>query len=117
MQGAGAGQGMMQGAGAGQGMMQGAGAGQGMMQGAGAGRMSAPGGAGFQGKTGEGTGGNGQIEHNGPLLAEQQIQKIQEIDRTDFVIQFVWIPTLEKDRKDVDPRPAVVEDTNAASKQ
>lgn len=62
-------------------------------------------------------GGVGGVGTTGPLLAETEMKEIKMIDRTDFVVQFVWIPTLEDDRKDVDPRPAVVEGTDAAVKK
>ena len=38
------------------------------------------------------------------MLAGEEREKVQRIGRTDFVVQFIWIPTLEKDRKTVDPR-------------
>ena len=87
--------------------------GQGMMAGGGSGPPGASGGypgasGGYPGASGQG-GGAGQITMSGPLLAEETKEKIQVIDRTDFVVQFVWIPTLEKDRKEVDPRPDVEE--------
>jgi hypothetical protein len=69
-----------------------------------------PGGAG-------GIAGADQIGLKGPLLAEQQREKIQEITRTDFVVQFIWLPTLEKDRKAEDPRPPVPEGADAAAKK
>jgi hypothetical protein len=34
-----------------------------------------------------------------------------------FVVQFVWIPTLEKDRPSTDPRPPVTEEEAAATKK
>ena len=94
------------------------GGGQGMLQGAGSGSpgMGGGGASGFPGMGG-GAAGGGQIGQGGPLLAEQQKEKIQMIDRTDFVVQFVWLPTLEKDRKETDPRPPVAEDADAADKK
>jgi type IV pilus assembly protein PilM len=52
----------------------------------------------------------------GPLLAESEKEKIQIIDKTNFVVQFIWIPTLDKPelRPDVDPRATVVEETTTA---
>ena len=79
--------------------------------------MPGGGSGGYPGISGGGVDGAGQIGLNGPLLAEQQKEKIQIIDRTDFVIQFVWIPTLEKNRKEVDPRPLVAEGTDTAKKK
>jgi len=67
--------------------------------------------------TGGGAAGTNQIGLSGPLLEEQQKEKIQFIDRTDFVVQFVWIPTLEKARKLTDPRPPVAEGADTASKK
>ena len=58
-----------------------------------------------------------QVALKGPLLAGDEKQKIRIIDRTDFVVQFVWIPTLEKDRPSTDPRPPVTEEEAAASKK
>ena len=75
------------------------------------------GGGGYPGMTGGGAAGTNQIGLSGPLLEEQQKEKIQFIDRTDFVVQFVWIPTLEKARKLTDPRPPVAEGADTASKK
>ena len=86
------------------------------MPGGGAG-MRGGGAGGYPGMSGGGAGGAGQIGLSGPLLAEQQKLKVEVIDRTDFVVQFVWLPTLEKGRKDVDPRPPVAEDADAAKKK
>ncbi len=43
----------------------------------------------------------------GPLFKQTEKQEIKLIDRTDFVVQFIWIPTLERDRKNLDPRAAL----------
>lgn len=101
-------------AGAGGGAL-GMGGGKGMLAGAG----GYPGGAGGAGGAGGYLGGaadGSQIASKGPFLAGDEKQKIRFIDRTDFVVQFVWIPTLEKDRKDADPRPPVSESEAAAKK-
>ena len=42
-----------------------------------------------------------------PLLQEKELKEIEIVDRTDFVVQFIWIPTLEKARTAEDPRPLV----------
>ncbi len=83
------------------------------------------GGAGYPGEAGGNPGMNGgarggaangdQIALKGPLLAGDEKQKVRIIDRTDFVVQFVWIPTLEKDRPSTDPRPPVTEEEAAAA--
>ena len=62
-------------------------------------------------------GGVGAIGTTGPLLVETELKEIVLVDRTDFVVQFVWIPTLEDERQDVDPRPAVVDGTDADAKE
>ena len=40
----------------------------------------------------------------GPIFKEQDKAQIRLIDRTDFVVQFIWVPTIERDRKVLDPR-------------
>ncbi len=45
----------------------------------------------------------------GPVFAEQEKKEIQQIERTDFVVQFIWTRTLERDRKPEDPRKATAE--------
>jgi len=101
--------------------MTGAGAGGslGMPGGGAGGSLGMPGGGagGYPGMAGGGVDGAGQIGRNGPMLAEQQKEKVQIIDRTDFVVQFVWIPTLEKIRKEVDPRPQVAEGADTSKKK
>ncbi|MFO1004018.1 MAG: type IV pilus assembly protein PilM [Planctomycetaceae bacterium] len=47
----------------------------------------------------------------GPLFKEAEKKELKVIDRTDFIVQFVWKPTVERDRKDADPR--VPESTGA----
>jgi hypothetical protein len=42
-------------------------------------------------------------------------QAIQTLSRTDFVVQFVWIPTIERDRKDADPRTPPADATDPAA--
>jgi hypothetical protein len=40
----------------------------------------------------------------GPIFKEAEKKELKVIDRTDFVVQFIWTPTVERDRKDTDPR-------------
>jgi hypothetical protein len=51
----------------------------------------------------------------GPVFQQQEQKEIQILDRTDFVVQFIWTPTIERDRKPEDPRAAAATDPNAAS--
>ncbi len=88
----------------------------GMSGGASGARGRGAGAAGFPGAAGEIAGAD-QIGLKGPVLAEQQKEKIQTITRTDFVVQFIWLPTLEKDRKAEDPRPPVSEVADQAAKK
>ena len=68
---------------------------------------------GFPGAVG-GIPGIGRPELKGPLLADSEKERILVIDRTDFVVQFVWIPTLEKARLPADPRSAIAAEGAAA---
>lgn len=43
---------------------------------------------------------------NGPVFKESEKEAGKVIDRSDFVVQFIWIPTIERDRKSEDPRVA-----------
>jgi type IV pilus assembly protein PilM len=82
------------------------------------GGSGSPGGSGGYPGMNNGAAENGnQIAMKGPLLAEDEKEKIRIIDRTDFVVQFVWIPTLEKDRPSTDPRPLVTEEEAAKNKK
>lgn len=45
----------------------------------------------------------------GPVFAEKEQKEVRMIDRTDFVVQFIWTRTLERDRKAEDPRKATAE--------
>jgi len=109
----------MTGAGAGGSLGMPGGGSLGMPGGGAGGSLGMPGGGagGYPGMAGGGVDGAGQIGRNGPMLAEQQKEKVQIIDRTDFVVQFVWIPTLEKIRKEVDPRPQVAEGADTSKKK
>jgi hypothetical protein len=49
-------------------------------------------------------GGNPVSGAGGPVFEEKAQQAIQTLSRTDFVVQFIWTPTITRDRKDVDPR-------------
>ncbi len=42
----------------------------------------------------------------GPMFKGKEKKEVKELDRTDFVVQFIWIPTIERDRKEKDPRVA-----------
>lgn len=50
----------------------------------------------------------------GVLLAGEERAEIQQIGRTEFVVQFIWIPTLADDRKPEDPRQPVAATDGAA---
>ena len=51
----------------------------------------------------------------GPVFKEAEKKELKVIDRTDFVVQFIWTPTVERDRKDVDPRAPVSTGTEEAA--
>ncbi len=51
----------------------------------------------------------------GPVFKKAEKQATKVIDRTDFVVQFIWIPTVERDRKDADPRAPVSAGTEGAA--
>ena len=57
--------------------------------------------------------GAGQVPGGkGPVFKKAEKQAVKIVDRTDFIVQFVWVPTIERDRKEVDPRaPAPGEST------
>lgn len=49
--------------------------------------------------------GAGQVPGGkGPLFKKAEKRAVKIVDRTDFIVQFVWVPTIERDRKEVDPR-------------
>jgi len=49
--------------------------------------------------------GGGQIPGGkGLTFKKNEKQAVRIIDRTDFIVQFVWVPTIERDRKEVDSR-------------
>jgi type IV pilus assembly protein PilM len=74
------------------------------------------GGAGYAG--GPGGGGVGALPQvpgaKGPVFKQSEKQQIQTVTRTDFVVQFVWIPTLERDRKVLDPRAPATSEADAS---
>ena len=52
----------------------------------------------------------------GPIFRKAEKQAVKIVDRTDFIVQFVWVPTIERERKEVDPRaPAPGESTGDAA--
>ncbi|RLS34228.1 MAG: type IV pilus assembly protein PilM [Planctomycetota bacterium] len=52
----------------------------------------------------------------GPIFRKAEKQAVKIVDRTDFIVQFVWVPTIERQRKEVDPRaPAPGESTGDAA--
>jgi type IV pilus assembly protein PilM len=38
-----------------------------------------------------------------PMFEEKKRGEVREVERTDFVVQFIWVPTIERDRKAEDP--------------
>lgn len=50
----------------------------------------------------------------GPVFKDEELTEAKPIDRTDFIVQFIWIPTIERDRKEADPRAATSSDASAA---
>jgi hypothetical protein len=84
---------------------------------AGLGSAGYPGASGYPGAEGvgaypgaEGVGGvgTGQVPGGkGPIFKEAEKKELKVIDRTDFVVQFIWTPTVERDRKETDPRAPV----------
>jgi len=73
--------------------------------GSGAGMMG-PGKRGAPGAGGEGTGNdpNQLTGAQGPIFQQQEQKQLQVLDRSDFVVQFIWTPTVDRDRKPEDPR-------------
>lgn len=86
------------------GMAPGALGGPGMSGGPG-GLMAGP--DGYAGGPGGIPGANQPPGAKGPVFKKAEKQEIRDIDRTDFVVQFIWVPTIERDRKPVDPRAPV----------
>ena len=86
------------------------GMGGGMM---GPGRRGAPG----AGGDAAGTDPNQLTGAQGPIFQQQEQKQIQMLDRSDFVVQFIWTPTVERDRKPEDPRvtAAAATDPGAAA--
>lgn len=107
---------MMGGRNSGMGMAPG-GPGMGMMPGRSSMGMG-PGAAGMMGR-GPGLGAGtmpGVQGQQGPVFSEKEKKEIQIIDRTDFVVQFIWVPTIERERKAEDPRaPATTTGGTAGS--
>jgi len=50
----------------------------------------------------------------GPVFEQKGQQAIQTLSRTDFVVQFIWTPTIERDRKNADPRTPPADAANPA---
>ena len=75
----------------------------GMASGAG---MMGPGKRGAPGAGGEGSTNdpNQLTGAQGPIFQQQEQKQIQVLNRSDFVVQFIWTPTVERDRKPEDPR-------------
>jgi len=59
--------------------------------------------------------GVGRPGMGGPVLADSEKKNMQIIEQTDFVVQFVWIPTLGKDRSDKDTRALAADGTAAGT--
>jgi len=68
--------------------------------------MMGPGKRGAPGAGGEGTSNdpNQLTGSQGPIFQQQEQKQLQVLDRSDFVVQFIWTPTVERDRKPEDPR-------------
>jgi type IV pilus assembly protein PilM len=64
-----------------------------------------------------GVGAAGQVPGStGPVFKEAEKKELKVVDRTDFVVQFIWTPTVERGRKDADPRvPATTGAEGAAA--
>jgi hypothetical protein len=76
-------------------------------------------GAGKRGAPGAGGEGGAQDPNQltgaqGPIFQQQEQKQVLVLDRSDFVVQFIWIPTLEP-RQDVDPRAATAATTDPAA--
>lgn len=109
----------MMGGGASPGMLGGGMRGPGSMRGPGGksgGGMAGPGGMiGEAGAPGQAGGNTSEVSGTqGPIFQQQEQKEIQILDRTDFVVQFIWTPTIERDRKTEDPRAAAATDAAAA---
>ncbi|MFM7834966.1 MAG: hypothetical protein ACKPJD_24480, partial [Planctomycetaceae bacterium] len=117
-------------AGSGAGLAPGMGGGAGMMSGMGAGMRSGMGppgmgggaamGPGKRGAPGAGGGAAGTDPNQltgaqGPIFQQQEQKQIQILDRSDFVVQFIWSPTVERDRKPEDARVTAAAGTDAAA--
>jgi type IV pilus assembly protein PilM len=70
--------------------------------------MGGPGmgmGSGMMGPGMGGAGAGGGIgSGQGPMFKGKEKKEVKEVDRTDFIVQFIWIPTIERNRKEKDPR-------------
>jgi len=57
-----------------------------------------------------GPGGTQNPGGKGPTFRKAEKQAVRVLERTDFIVQFVWVPTIERDRTETDPRtPAASE--------
>ena len=91
------------------------GTGTGMGKGMGKGMGGYPGGSGgYPGGSGGVAGVPAIPGADGPKFKEAAKKEVKILDRTDFVVQFVWTPTLEKDRKNLDPRVTSTGSTDSA---
>ncbi len=61
----------------------------------------------FPGAEGPGAGPGQVAGGKGPIFKEAEKKELKVIERTDFVVQFIWVPTVERDRKETDPRAPV----------
>lgn len=62
-------------------------------------------GSGMMGPGMGGAGAGGGIgPGQGPMFKGKEKKEVKEVDRTDFIVQFIWIPTIERNRKEKDPR-------------
>ncbi len=76
----------------------------------GAGKRGAPGAGGERGAQDP----NQLTGAQGPIFQQQEQKQVLVLDRSDFVVQFIWIPTLEP-RQDVDPRAATAATADPAA--
>lgn len=51
----------------------------------------------------------------GPIFREAEKKELKVIERTDFIVQFIWTPTVERDRKETDPRVSVTTAADGAA--
>ena len=63
-------------------------------------------GMGGLGMGGPGMNAGGLDGADGPVFDESSKEAGKVVDRSDFVVQFIWIPTIERDRKAVEPKSA-----------